>query len=375
MMHLLKYRLIQMIRNKNVLFWSIIFPFALSLLFYFSFMKGGEQTVSIDPVKVAVTVEKESLENDQFLSFIEQMDGDMLEVKYISESKAKKELKNGKIKGIYIVKDGQKLVVSASGVEESILETLLNTYQQNEAIIKQILISHPENLEQAVKSMGQYKAMTKDVTLGGTTINGNIQFFFSLIGMSCLYGCFLGFPAAVELKANLRPLGARRCVTLTRKASLIFTDMIVSLGLHFIFMTVFLLFLKYVLKLGLDGNFGGMMLVCLFGSMIGVGMGIMVGSIGKAGESVKLGIMVGISMLCSFLSGLMFVQMKYIVEQYAPIINRINPAAVISDALYCLAVYNDQDRYFRDLATLFIMSVVCIGISYLVVRREQYESI
>lgn len=375
MIHLLKYRLIQMVRNKNILFWSILFPFALSLLFYFSFMQGGETESSIDPVPVAVTVVKGNPEGDPFLTFVEQMDGDMLDVRYMSEKKAQKKLKSGEIKGIYSIDGGQKLIVSTSGIEESILETLLNMYQQNEAIMNEVMITHPENLPQAIESMGDYKTMTKDVTLGGKTINGNIQYFFALIGMSCLYGCFLGFPAAMELKANLRPIGARRSVTPTRKVSLIFTDMLVALGLHFSAMVVFLLFLKYVLKIGFEGNFAGMALVCLFGSMIGVGMGIMIGSIGKAQESIKLGIMVGVSMLCSFLAGLMFGQMKYIVEQHVPILNRINPAAVISDALYCLAVYNDKERYYRDLGTLFIMSAVCVGISFLAVRREQYESI
>lgn len=375
MLHLLKYRLIQVLRNKSILFWSILFPFILSLLYYFSFMQGGETSSSIDPVPVAVAAEKGSLKGDPFLSFIDHADGEILKVKYMPKEKALKALKKGEIKGIYTVENGQKLTVASSGIEESILETLLNTYHQNEAVIREISATHPENLAKAIESMSDYPVMTEDVTLGGSTLDGDLQLFLALIGMSCMYGCFLGFPSAMELKANLRPLGARRCVTPTKKGYLIFTDMIVSLGVHFVVMVAFLLFLKYVLRIGFEDNFPGMVLVCLFGSMIGVGLGIMIGSIGRASESVKLGIMIGISMLCSFLSGLMFGEMKYLIEQTAPIVNRINPVAVISDALYCLVVYNDRGRYYRDLGTLFAMSVVCILISFLAVRREQYESI
>ena len=38
------------------------------------------------------------------------------------------------------------------------------------------------------------------------------------------------------------------------------------------------------------------------------------------------------SMVCSFLSGLMNNTMKDLVEKNMPVINRINPAALISDA-------------------------------------------
>lgn len=375
MLHLLKYRLIQTVRNKNILFWSILFPFALSLLYYFSFMNGGVKESTVDPIPVAVSAEKQSASDEPFLSFAKEMDGKMLKVKYISEKKAKEELKTGKIKGIYTLDGEIGLTVSTSGIEEGILETLLNTYNQNKAMVMEIAKTHPEKLEEAVEELGDYQTVTKDTALGGNSLDGDIQYFFALIAMCCLYGCFIGFPAAVELKANLRPLGARRCVTPTRKSRLIFTDMIVALGVHYMVMLVFLLFLRNVLNIGFRGDFGGLALVCLFGSMIGVGMGMMIGSIGRASESTKLGMIVAISMFMCFFSGLMFGQMKYIIEKSAPIFNRINPAAVISDAIYCLVVYNDHSRYVRDLFTLFVMSLICIGISYLAVRRERYESI
>ena len=92
-------------------------------------------------------------------------------------------------------------------------------------------------------------------------------------------------------------------------------------------------------------------------------------------EGVKIGIILGISMICSFLSGLMNNTMKDIVEKNAPFINRINPAALISDAFYCINVYDDLGRYYRNLITLAVMSVVLVAASFLLIRRESYDSI
>ena len=101
----------------------------------------------------------------------------------------------------------------------------------------------------------------------------------------------------------------------------------------------------------------------------------MIGCIGKLTFSAKIGICTSTTLLTGFLSGLMFGNMKDVVEQNAPILNRINPAAVLSDAYYCISVYNDTLRYQRCMITLLIMSILFLGIAFLGVRRERYDSI
>ena len=62
--------------------------------------------------------------------------------------------------------------------------------------------------------------------------------------------------------------------------------------------------------------------------------------------------------------------MKDTVEKHAPIINRFNPAALISDALYCINVYDDASRYYRNLITLIVMSAALVLASFLLIRRN-----
>ena len=58
--------------------------------------------------------------------------------------------------------------------------------------------------------MADTRDLVQELSLGGKTIDGNSQFFYALIAMACLYGCFIGFGAAITLQANLTALAARR---------------------------------------------------------------------------------------------------------------------------------------------------------------------
>ena len=129
-----------------------------------------------------------------------------------------------------------------------------------------------------------------------------------------------------------------------------------------------------MLKLDFQGQMGRMLVICFWGSLIGVSMGIF----GKSGKDERRGQdrnYSGNFHVCSFLAGLMNNTMKDIVEKHAPFINRINPAALISDAFYCINVYDDPARYHRSLITLAVMGVVLVTASFLLIRRERYDSI
>lgn len=132
---------------------------------------------------------------------------------------------------------------------------------------------------------------------------------------------------------------------------------------------------QFVFQIDLGGNAGGILFINLFGSMIGVSLGTLVGSISRFSLGMKMGFGVLFTLFPGFLAGLMFGNMKNLIEQYCPVINRINPAAVLSDSYYCMAVYNDTERMARNLLILAVMCAVCVAASFIVVRRERYDSI
>ncbi|MDD3221777.1 MAG: ABC transporter permease [Clostridia bacterium] len=374
MFRLIKYNILIKVRNFNTLFWPLVFPLLLGTLFYFSF--GNMEEADFETVPVAV-VETDG-GNETFTEFLKSMkeaDDKLIDIIEMTDTEALEALDNKEVSGIYYVGDTLSLSVGSSGISESILQSLLESYENGKYTLEQVMSSHPEGMEAAVAQMGEYEEFVEQVSLGGKTTDGTAQFFYALIAMACLYGSFIGFGAAITLQANLTALAARRCITPTHKLKLILSEMLSSFVMHFLNVLILLVYLRYVLHLDFQGQLGPMLLVSLMGCIIGVSMGIFIGSIGKMSEGIKIAILLGVSMISSFLAGLMSNTMKDVVEQHAPFINRINPASLISDAFYCINVYDDPNRYMRNLVTLAGMCIVLIGASFCLIRRERYDSI
>jgi len=374
MLLLIKGRVLQLVRDKGDMFWALAFPILLATLMNMAFGQTFSSSEIIDTIPVAVVVEEENELSDSFRSFTEEID-DILKVIYMEEDEAISALEEKDVEGIFYTGSEQSLTVTGSNLNTSILESLLDSFNKNAAMIMEIAQNHPENLAAAVESLNEYQSSTQEVSVGGRTYDTGISYFFAVIAMASLYGCFLGIRCPIEMQANLSALGARRSVTPTHRMKLVVADMLATFVVHFVNVLILLLYMKFILRLDFGDRMGGMILICLVGSMIGVALGMFVGSLGKLTEGIKIGIILAVSMVCSFLSGLMVYNMKDIVEQHAPIINRINPASLISDALYCLNVYDDMNRYGRNLATLAVISILLILGSFLMVRRERYDSL
>ena len=252
---------------------------------------------------------------------------------------------------------------------------MLDTYNQNAAIFKKIAETHPENLPAAIQSSQDYRQLVRETTLGGETLDPSVQYFFALIAYACLSGAFLGVRASFDSQANLTALGARRSVTPTHKLTLILIDMLVLVTIHFANIMILTIYIGNVLGISLGTDYASLLLVNFMGSLIGITMGLAFGSLTKLSLNIKMSLTVVITLLPSFFAGLMFANMKNIMEQHVPFINRINPAAVLSDAYYCMGVYQDMDRFVRCIVTLVIMSILFLSAAFLGIRRERYDSI
>lgn len=379
MLFLFKYRFFQTIREFSVMFWALAFPIILGTLFYFSFGTSIKATgeTSWKAIKVTVVSKDRSSENAKaFETFLKNMDGELLTViRSSSEAEALDMLNEEKVTGIFYVKASPSLTVGKNGLNESILTGALDSFNQNSSMIRDVLSRHPENLPAVIESLGSYRQTVREETLGGKTLNPNVQYFFALIAYACLSGAFLGVRASFDTQANLTALGARRSVTPTHRLKLVVVDMLVLVTIHFINILILNLYIIKVLKISLGDDIGSLLLVDLMGSIIGICIGLAFGCISKLDLSMKMGISVAITLVPGFLAGLMFGNMKNILELHCPIVNRINPAAVLSDAFYCLGIYNDMARFTRCLIILAVMSIVLILIAFLGVRRESYDSI
>ncbi len=375
MLHLLRYSILSTMRDRTVMFWSLLFPIILG--FFFSIGFGGANDSEImNAIPTGIVNVDSSQEAEGFSDFLEQMEGDTLTLTaYDSEADAKEALEKKEISGYFLNGSERTLIVNGTSLNESILTQIMHTYTQNESMILDIVREHPEKIEDALAALNEYTAFTEETSLGGQSLDSFITYFFALVGMACLYGCFLGLQKATALQAYNSALGARRCVTPTHKLKLIFTDWLAIVILHYIILLILLLFIEFVFKMDLGNRYGMILLITLMGDIIGVSFGFLIGCAIKAKEGVKVGIMLGVSMVFSFAAGLMFADIKNVIEKYVPILNRLNPAALISDAFYCVSIYDDPKRLTSCLVILGIMSAALVFISFFITRRERYDSI
>ncbi len=109
--------------------------------------------------------------------------------------------------------------------------------------------------------------------------------------------------------------------------------------------------------------------------MAGLSLGIAVATLIKSNENTKTGILIAVTMFGCFLSGMMGITMKYIIDKNIPILNKINPASMITDGFYSLYYYSTLDRFWFNIISLLIFSAVMIALSYSSLRRQKYDSI
>lgn len=371
MLHLVKYQCLKVLRERELLFWSCAFPLILGVMFYVAFSDAMEGEI-LKAIPTAV-VEEEG--GEIFLEYLETLDEETLQMEILSEEEALERLHADEIDGIFYAKEEPALTLAASDMEQSILKVILDTYYKNAELMARVAKEHPESMEAAVQAMSEWKETTKEVSLGGRTLNPYVSYFFALIAYACLSGAFLGMQACVDSQANLSALGARQCITPTKKMQLVHANLLVLFVIHFIEVMLLTLLIQYGFGIDLGGNMLQLVAVNLMGSMIGVSAGILLGSIGKVSYDIRMGLVVSATLVPAFLAGLMVGDMKDLLEQHCPIINRINPAAVLSDAYYCMAVFNDTSRLVRNLTILLVMSAAFLLIAVGVTRRERYDSI
>ena len=108
---------------------------------------------------------------------------------------------------------------------------------------------------------------------------------------------------------------------------------------------------------------------------MGVSMGFFVGAIGRLRYEAKIGISMAVVMTLSFMSGLMVSGIKGSLEMHAPIVNDLNPVAIVADSFYYLSVDADLNRYCGKLAAMCIYTIVFIALGSLLTRRRRYESL
>lgn len=376
-----KYALLRLMRNKANLFWILVFPIVLGCFFKIAF-SNITASESFHTIPVAV-VEGDNADATAFHTMIEQLSGDsedaMLSATFCDDKKARTLLEKGKVDGIFYTTDTVELAVNSdlsdASINQSILQSLLTQYYLNRDLIVQILTTNPGNIESLVDSIGQSVDTRKEVSLTRNNIDTYDQYFYNLIAMACLYTAMGGINLAINNSANLSSLAARKNIAPAKRAALIGTELLAIILFESLLNMVSFLFIVTVLGIHMTTHLGLALLTILISTTFSITFGMFLGCVGPKSEGGKTGLMFAVVMPLCFLSGLMMGTMRMVVEKYAPFVNRINPAALISDSFYALNNYDTLTRYTGNILTLLLMTALFLIISILVTRRKTYASL
>ncbi|MFR5798157.1 MAG: ABC transporter permease [Oscillospiraceae bacterium] len=373
--HNFKYSLKNAFRQKEFLFWILAFPIILGTFFYVAFNSMYEKESMFNKIPVAIV---ENTENTAFKEVIKELSSGedaMFDSKFTDSQTALDMLKTNDISGIINVDSELSLTVSNDGIKQTIIKSFLDQYQIRESIIMETVNNNPQNLQSVIDAMSQEINCNESLSLSNGNMDTYIQYFYNLIAMAAFFGSISGLYIAINNQGNLSAIAARKCISPTNKLTSITASLLASFVAQVICVSIGITYILFILKVDMGDKIPMVYLSGAVGSLTGVTMGFFIGSFGRLNQNMKMAISMSVTMLSCFLSGLMLGNMKSVIEMYVPIVNRINPAALISDLFYCLNIYNDYRRYTEKFVTLLILSVVFTIGGFLLTRRKKYASL
>lgn len=388
--HNFKYTLKTLFKNKMLIFWTFAFPIILGTFFNLAF-SDIENSEKLDIINIAI-VQNENFENNEiwretFKALSDEANEDRLfATSYVKEEEAKNLLNNHEITGYIIIEDTPKVVVATSGINETVLKYVTEEIIQTTEIIENLTTTEVQKeltngnpidyevlYENVLERVNQEVSSIEDVS--SNHLSYTMIEFYTLIAMTCLYGGILGMTAINQCLANMSHKGKRVAVSPTSKGKLIVSSVLASYITQLIGIALLFVYTIFVLHVDYGNHLLLTILLALTGCLAGLSLGIVISTLCKANENIKIGIIISITMLGCFLSGMMGITMKYIIDKNIPILNKINPASMITDGFYSLYYYETLDRYYFNIISLLIFAFLMILLSVLSLRRQKYDSI
>ncbi len=378
-MHMFGYRLKCLARDRELVFWTLIFPLILATMFHFAFDQLMGRQEAFSPIGVAVVASDSYQQNITFRQALgaisEPGESQLIELTVTDEREAFRLLEDGAVAGVITVGDSVGLTVSQSGIEQSILKAVLDEYAHRYATVTGILRANPAVAGGLIRELRQTRSYTQQISFSSAEPDTTLNFFYALIAMTCLYGGFWGLRNTTDMQADLSPQGARRSAAPTHKLGVVLYDLAAALTISLAEVMVLLAYLMLVLRVSFGNEVWYVLLTSLVGCIAGVSLGAFIGTYVRKSEGAKTGILIGTSMTMSLLAGLMIDTMKDMIARKAPVLSYINPAALITDAFYSLYIFESHRRFFLNIGLLLLISSSMCILSFLRLRRDRYASL
>ena len=401
------------LREKTQLFWLFAFPIILATMFNGMFGNIAEsfELHTLDVVVVEDTAWKASygaqtlidgLSSDSSASDtggFAKVDSDggsklVNATKVGSAAQAKRLLADGTVQGMLQVVDGRlKLSVSQStqssasdvmasssglNISLTVLGNIVDLYNRNTDVVTEIAKNNPTALmDSAVTgSIGSANGYTKEIQLTNFKPSGTARYYYALLGMAALMAMSFAINAVTMTQANLSALGIRRSVSPLPKLRQLLAGFLSSWLCSFLSLTVAMLYIRFGCRISLGGREWAAVGACLVASFAASAFGTLLGALPKIPTGAKHGLCTALACILSLFSGLygqFAMQLSDQIAQQAPVLSLINPAQQITNLFYDILYYDNFKPFFTTAGILAAMSLVCLAVATVLLRRQRYE--
>lgn len=344
-------------KNVELVFWTFAFPIILVTLFYAAFSNITAADEYVAP-KIAVIENEKSMLAPVYKQVFENVDA--LDVSYekdLDEAKAK--LEKDDIAGIVTFDDGKefpKLLIENNGMNQTIIQNIMTEIELSIRAGKQFDQIEIKNTYERKQEMTMIE-------------------YYTLLAMACLYGAMISTKALDKNLANMTASGKRIAVAAVSKTKIVLGSLLTSYITQLIGLTILFLYMLFVLKIDFGEHLPGVIGLTAIGAFAGLALGTFIAAVFKVRDDAKDGITTGFTMLGCFFAGMMGPTVKFSIDSAVPFINKINPAALITDGYYALTNFGASDRFWTDVILLLVFSAVLSTISIVVLRRQKYDNL
>ncbi len=374
------YKIKELSRKYWLVGWNFVFPLVLATAFFLGFgnlIKEDPDTLQTIDVGYVNQLDKSagfeqvlkelSKENDEGTTLLNLHT-------YSSKDEAVKDMNSDIIFGFYLEsQDGIETVVRSNSYVSTIMNEIVREYNNYTDVINDIAKKHPEKVPAAMDAISSNNSFISEHSFGQNT-SQYLQYFYALLAMTSLFSSWISTSMLEGMCANMSECGKRVECSPASKFLSIAAGILAGTLLQIVSNIIVVIYIQYILGINLGVPMGTMIILCSIGSGLGISAGTLMGSMIR-NERLLVTVPLFFTMICSFFSGLMWGQIKQIIQYRCPIFNKINPAALLTDAMYVRATYGPTAEFYQDTFIMCLMIVGCLIVSTLFLRRRKYVSL
>lgn len=304
MLTVIKMSIKRRFRDKNAVVMMLLLPIMFILVYGIMFGKINDNSINIKSLNIGVVSNNNEIEKNyiDFLNTIKKEKGfEKLTVSKIDDiEEGKKKIKSSNLE-LLVKIDGKNVIIfKGEGIATIIAENITNSYMEKISIISLASSNKSEIINEIIKSVNknyvEYSSINKTEQMSSMNYYGVTMVIFAI-----LYGGIYGASATKHLR---EAKGRRMLISPTSKWKIFLGEFLSVVFFIIIQVVLVMVFAGTVYKVDY-GTSPMILLPILFACFISVSIGMFAGSIFKV-EAVAQGIVSGIAVVLSILSGLFF---------------------------------------------------------------------